>query len=173
MESNSLSWPVLTWYLEIRSSKIRNFYHNWYSCLLDAHFTLRWFSKYWPYPLSLRSFAVFWYFFIDTFNWSFSRPFRAFKGKITSSYVHNFVIVCKIANWYLDFRRPSMSILSGSITCWPFCTILAFFGHANSLIVHSRFIDARMYKFIPLNAYRLRWLIFSLRRSKSALQVLS
>jgi hypothetical protein len=80
LESDSLGWPLLTWYPETRSSKDRNFDYNWYSSLLDSHFFIRWFSKYWPHPLSLRPIAVFRHFFFDATNWPFSWPFRAFQG---------------------------------------------------------------------------------------------
>ena len=90
MESDSLSWPILTWYFETRSIKNRNLNYNWYSGLLDTYFTIRRFSKYWPYPLSLRSFTVFRHFFIDTSNWSISRPLRAIQGIIFKAYITSF-----------------------------------------------------------------------------------
>jgi len=86
-------------------------------------------------------------------------------SKVFLLIIYNFLLVREIAHWHLNFRRPSCSFFSGSITVWPFSRILALFRHSDSLIVHSGSIHARMYKFIPINANSLRRLIFSLRRS--------
>ena len=80
MELNSLSWSLLTWYIEAKSAQNRDLNNHWHSNLPDSYFHFRWFSKHRPCPLSLCPITIFRHLLIDPSYRPFSWPRWSLPG---------------------------------------------------------------------------------------------